>query len=260
MTRAGKILVFVNLIFCVFLAAWSVANYAGRTQWADPEKKIGELYTANAELTDAWKGYPAGVKRWATARDDVVVRETGKSADPAKSKQFAGRTQDRLWFENELRLLRSTATKDSPSRQVARDAGGQIRLDPANFNRPAMDVAKERKGDNLQSLRYYTEEDVKILAKTYAELLKLVGDNTQVPPVVGLIDQDIALTERMNGPKGLKQRLEDERTKFKAAELELSLLEPILVNAAVGSQTIVDRSEELQRRIQELNRPRDGDK
>jgi hypothetical protein len=263
MTRAGQILVFVNLAFCTLLAVWAVVNYGTRTQWGqanDAGKMVGgELKTISDELDTEWKGYFPSAAAWAQARDDVMAREAGLSLVQAKREQFAGRWADRLWYENELRLLRETATAQSPAHVVDRDPNGQLKLDPANYSRPKMNPATERDPKKpLQSLAYYNKKDGEVLEASYKQLLKLVGDSTVMPPLVGLIDQDTKLTERMNGPKGLKQRLEDERAKGKALELELSLMEPVLVNAAVGSQTIVDRDDELLRRIEQLNRSRGG--
>jgi hypothetical protein len=266
MTRAGQILVFVNLAFCALLAAWAVVNYVVRPQWGqanDAGKMVGgELKTISDELDTEIKGYAPAAAAWAQARDDVMAREAGLSAVQAKREQFAGRWADRLWYENELRLLRSTATDASPAHVVDRDPTGQLKLDPANYNRPKVSPATERDQKKpLRSLAYYDKQDGDVLAKTYDELLKLIGNPDSKNPDLkeGLIQKDTKLTDRMNGPKGLKQRLEDERAKGKALDLELSLMEPVLVNAALGSQTIVDRDDELLRRIEQLNKSRGGD-
>src|SRR5262249_9983451 len=187
MTRLGQVLVFVNLVFCVFLAAWSVANFATRTQWKDPEQQVGELVELHKQIEVAWKAYPEATPRWARSREEVLARE-------------AGRPEDRRWDEDELRLLRSAATGKNPSREAVPDAKGQTVPDPKDNNRPKMQKAKARDGTDLLSLEEYTRLDAAELTRSTEKLAELLK----------LIDEDIELTAKMNGPKGLKQRLEDE--------------------------------------------------
>jgi hypothetical protein len=246
MTSLGKFLVFINLIFCVFLAAFSLAIYTNRVEWADADKKTGEVYVLKKEADTISAGYPAAASRWQKMREGVLVRETGKSADGAKSNQFAGRSADRLWYEQQLRQLRFEATDVKAAKAIVfDDATGQVKLNPADYNRPQMAPATERDPKNpLASLAYYNKKDRETLDELEKKMVEMLTH----------IKTDIDATERMNGPKGLKQRLEDERVKGLQLEDEQALIGPQILDVEARSGTTRDRTTQLKARIKELQR------
>jgi hypothetical protein len=248
MTSLGKLLVFVNLAFCVFLAAFSLAIYTNRVEWASADMKTGEVIRLKQEVATVNAGYPAAAAKWLKTREEVLVRETGKTAAGEKSKQFAGRSADRLWYEQQMRELRFLANKQGnrPAYMtVFDDMTGQAKLDANNFSRPLLTAALDRDGKTqLWSLDWYNKEDRKVIEELEQKMLAMLDH----------IKADIEATERMNGPKGLKQRLEDERVKGLQVAAEQELISPQILDVIARSGATKQRTEDLKKRIDELNR------
>jgi hypothetical protein len=105
-----------------------------------------------------------------------------------------------------------------------------------------MVAAKDRSGNPLRSLTRY---DADIDAK-----LKEIG--VVLMKYDALVKEDAELTQRMLGPKGLQQRLIDERVKRDNVLKEQDLVKPLLVNTVVDSELILKRTKALEERIKEL--------
>src|SRR4051794_33026683 len=80
MTRLGKILVFVNLVFSFVFVAWSVGLYTQRVPWqsyttSDGEKVRGRIEILTEEIKDAVDARDKAEARYATANGDVLALE-----------------------------------------------------------------------------------------------------------------------------------------------------------------------------------------
>jgi hypothetical protein len=238
MTLFGKILVFLNLAFSMVLASWAFGVYANRIDWSDnPEKKgqpAGELVSRKAEVGESgrpgplWAGVRTAEASWLAARRDLE-REEGRVAE------------DRLWYYAEMEHLRTGATAGNPARAVV-FKDGLPAVDPKNPYRPLMVEAKDQAGKPLRSLVSY-EEAEKTVRKELAAVLGRYREQ---------IGEDMKLTQLLIGPKGLQQRLVDEKVKREDVVKEQGLVQPQLVNAVVDSELILKRRRELEKRIKEL--------
>ncbi len=248
MTFLAKLLVLINLVLCVVMAAWALALYTNRVNWSDPDKKTGLYVEIQKKLKEEGTAYPPAAVRWYNAREQVLVRETGKAPfDKSLEKHFASRPADHVWYALELQHPLYTATAQSPAREVKRDATGQPILDANNFDRPVMERAKGRDGKDLLSLKYYNERELIVLKDLESEYAKQQN----------AIADDLAYTDLMNGVgknKGLKQRLTEEREKYLTIEKDQEAIESQLIFASASTQAIRDRLEQLKERKGQLEK------
>ena len=90
MTQVGKTLVFVNLFFSLFLAAWAFGAYVNRIDWSanpakaptDPQRPYdavppGELWTRIERLKTRWSALPPADGDWRLAQKALVSLEDG---------------------------------------------------------------------------------------------------------------------------------------------------------------------------------------
>jgi hypothetical protein len=240
MTLLGKILVFLNLALSMLLASWAFGVYANRIDWSDnkgDEKKgqpAGELVSRKAELGESgrpgplWMGLRTAEASWLEAR-----RKLGREED-----RIAG---DRLWYYAEMEHLRTGATAVNPARAVV-FTDGLPAADPKNPYRPQMVGARDQAGKPLRSLAAYGR-DLEAIRKDLGTVLARYQEQ---------IEQDMKLTQLLIGPKGLQQRLVDEKVKREDVVKEQGLVRPQLVNAVVESELVLKRRRELEKRIEEL--------
>jgi hypothetical protein len=255
MTGLGKICVLFNLALSLVLMVWafSVTNLPlwvgaspNRIDWSNKPAKDGkpegELLSRQDKIKELWAGYQGAEARWNNARTELL--NLGKD-----------RSEDLLWFEKEIQLLRTGETNApaKPSRQIVY-AGNLPELeknkDGKDTNRPKMTDAKDRQGRDLFSLAFYDKE----------EKDKLAAIDVQAKRLEKLIKEDIEYTIKMVGDekmmiKGLQQRNIDERMKREEVLAEHALVKPALINAFVDSELILKRQAALKARVAELKGP-----
>jgi hypothetical protein len=236
MTTLGKVLVFVNLVLSGVLLAWAVNLYTHRTDWTDKaaagDKPAGALVApkARAENDLLKNSLPAALVAWNKSRADLLPLE-------------ARRTSDRLFYEAVMNHLLTGATAANPSRELKFDQGGRVALDK-NGLPDITKVANDRRGNPLLSFSHYAAEDT----KTFTALDKALQDYKAA------IEQDSQLTDRMLGPQGLQQQMVDERNKRNDVIKEAEAVRPLLLNAAVEYQLLGERQQQLEARVNELQK------
>jgi len=246
MTLLGKILVFVNMAFSLLMAAWAFGLYSGRIDWSNKPGSAkdgippGELVGKIALIRKAWDGIPPADAAWRRTQPLVKQLEDG-SAD----KKYSSRQDEHAWFDSELQHLRSGATAANPSRIAEFDpVKGTFIPDPANFNRPRMKPLQERSGKPLLSLDEYNKREAELLAAVAKEQTRL-DDN---------IKEDTRLTSLLIGPRGLQQRLKDEKIKKLDLLKEHEIIKPQLINNYVDAELILKRRRSLEMRLEELKK------
>jgi hypothetical protein len=237
MTAFGKILVFLNLAFSLIGMTWALGLWTARIDWtltpAKGAEPPGKLKEVRDEITAELAALKAPEAGWRAAREGLLNQEYVRRAD-------------RVWYADELKHLRTGATAKAPARVVKR-VRHLPEPDPRNFNRPTMEVAKDRDDKPLLSLSAYNAQS----ETTLKELSLALGQLQKK------IDEDIELTDRLVGTperKGLQQRLIDERVKREGIVFEQSQVRPLLVNVAAESDSILRRHASLLRRLDELRR------
>jgi hypothetical protein len=237
MTLLGKILVCVNLVFSLMLASVAFGIYTQRINWTDtpreatPEKAAGELALRKARIDQAWKSLQLAEARQQTALGDLRLVEVLRPAD-------------QKWYASQLEQMQ-TLPADKGAIKVAVIQDGRLVPDDKNFGRPALRDGLDRFKRPLLSLDAYNrriKETFDQVAKRREELNKLS-------------EEDTALTQRVIGPKGLRQRLADEEDKRQRVETEIDdFVEPRLLTVEVESASLLRRRQELLKRIEELKR------
>ncbi len=243
MTVFGKLLVFFNVAFSFVLMIWALAVYTNRIDFSNTkatgEQAAGEFAKRAAVIETLWEGVRPAQVNWTNARAAIAAHE----------KRLAGEWE---WYHGEMDHNAGNAKQGDPVRRVVyadqddEKLGvkkGQVALDPKT-HLPVMAPVKERTGNDLQSLAYYNIE----LEKTLLSIEQVHEKHEKQ------IKEAIAETEKLIGPKGLHQRLLDEKQKREDVLAEEKLIRPMLVNTAVEKELILKRQNQLVRRIEELKR------
>jgi hypothetical protein len=240
MTAFGKTLVILNLFLSVLMMAWALALWTNRIDWSnrkgDDLRPPGELVEREAEARRYWSEIPGAFVSYRDSKLALSAVEDGRTPDHKD-----GRAADRAWYEAELEHLRTGATEANPARAVRLNQGLAV-PDPKNYNRPTMDPARDKFNKNLLSMSAYNTQEAKVL--------KELNDAKEQHRAA--IEEDTKLTERLIGPKGLQQRILDEKAKLAEVRKEIELIRPILINTAVESELILKRRGFLKARIEEL--------
>jgi hypothetical protein len=241
MTLFGKIVVVLNLVLSLLMAAWALGLWTNRIDWSNNKgadlQPPGELTLRKAEAERAWNEAPGGFAAYRDAKAALFAREDGK--EDGKD----GRAADRNWYAAEIEHLRTGATEANPGRMVDLALGqGLPTPDPRNYDRPTMKIAKDKFGKPIQSIAAYAKRETELFKE-----LADVQDEYQKS-----VEEDTRLTERLIGPKGLQQRILDEQAKLAEVLKEAELLRPLLINAVVESELILKRREFLKARIAEI--------
>src|SRR6266478_4333470 len=94
MTQLGKILVFVNLVFSLVLAAFALGIYTNRIDWVGPSasQSEGEINKRVADIKTLTEVYNRSTARW--------LREYANL--PAQEKQ---RKDNETWYAQQLAAL-----------------------------------------------------------------------------------------------------------------------------------------------------------
>jgi hypothetical protein len=240
MTTLGKVLVFVNLALSVVMAGWAQGIYASRIDWSAQTGKDGrpngELKARQERITELNTAIGPAAFSWNEGRATVARLDTLRDTE-------------RQWYEGELALLRSGATKEHPARVIKLNKGEAEPTKPGINDRPVTEPGKDQYGKPLQSLVAY---------RTAEEVLNQQID-TQNKSLVQAIEEDSRLTNLIagdpgTGAKGLQQRILDERAKYQQAVNEEQFVRPLLINAVVNSDLVFRRQRSLEARIKELEK------
>lgn len=231
MTLLGKILVFFNLAFSLLLASWAFLVYSNDIE---APKRNAEK---EKQLTELWKGVAPAQANWQAGRRKVQDEESHLAAD-------------RVWYDNEMnKLFTAKAGNNIGAIFIAAADGpgvrkGQVVLDQGF---PKLEPLKDRTGKPLQSLAVYNTQDNGILQSLQEAMDK---QQKQIQEAIQLTDRIIG--DDKKGIRGLQQRILDEKAKDADVLDEQKQLAPLLVGAAVDTQLIAKRREQMERRIKEL--------
>jgi hypothetical protein len=246
MTLFGKILVLLNLALALMLAAWTFNIYTNGIDWTDRKSpRMGEFAKRAAKLDELWKSVPPVQQDW--------LRERA-----ALAKEERGLTDERVWYDKEIRYVLAgpaknkgindvaIAPQDDPNTGVKK---GQILLDAQGY--PQLEPIRdpENKPLQLQSLAEYNSEEDSILK----EIEKLVAEHSaHIAEASALTDKIIG--DKDKGIRGLQKRINDEQAKNADLLAEIKLVEPQFINTLVEAQLVNKRHDQMQRRIEELKK------
>jgi len=224
MTRTGKILVYVTLVLAVGMCVWAFGLYSTRIDWSNkpPNGELAKRITALRQVDGALQ---AAETRQRAAFGDLRTLERR-------------RPRDNQYFANELHLLETGINKDHPPR-VVRIQSGVIQVNPAD-GLVIMDPAPQPFLSLDDLARQQTQ--------TQAALLASISEYQTA------VEQDVKLTERIIGDKGLRQQLFNEE-EIKQARImqEIEDLKPLYINVMVDSELLMKRQRALEARVNELN-------
>jgi hypothetical protein len=237
MTLLGKILVCVNLVISLMMAALGIGLYTQRINWtnqppkATADKPQGELAARIEQIKDRWAALQLAEARQQTALAGLRTVE-------------AQRPADQKWYAQQLDHMRQGADEKSPAPALVYQ-DGRLVLDDKVPTRPALVNGADRSKQPLRSLQAYARDIDERQKETLAARQKLTE----------LVEEDTKLTQQMVGAKGLRQRLEDEEDKRQRVEQEIEeFVRPQLVNVLVESELLLKRRDALRGRIDELKR------
>jgi hypothetical protein len=232
MTKLGKTLLYLNLVFSLMMAFMAYGLYHNRIDWSNNKGKEpqfeGELVRRAAQVSDLSKGFPPAESAWRDASEGLAAQEKV-------------RKDDEVWYYKEMEHLRDGAKETDPARTVEFKNNVPV-LDAKNL--PKMVPTKDRFGNPLRSMTKYAKDIDTTLNEIALALTKYDA----------LVKEDASLTQKIVGPKGLQQRLVDERVKQTNLELEQKSVAPLLVNSVVESELILKRTKALEERIKELKK------
>jgi hypothetical protein len=244
MTTFGKVLVALNLVLSLAMASWAWALWSDRIDWSNTrgtaEQAEGAFKEREDRLATLWEDERPAEARWRAGRAAVRTEEARIDEGPP-------------FFRAELAHLTDKASAQQPAREVVHAEQdderlgvrkGQVLPDPKNKGLPTMAPAKDAAGAALalQSLKYYDD----VLKQKLEERQAL---NTKHQEQIA---EAIRLTDQLTGPRGLFQRLADERRKRTGVVDELKQVYPMLVNSQVEAELVQKRHKALQRRLDEL--------
>jgi hypothetical protein len=244
MTMLGKLLLMFNLAFSLMLAAWSFSLYANRIDWSNNKAKAdqpdGEFTVRDAQIVKLWDAVRPAEASWRNSRAALLNQE-------------ARRVVERTWYNKQMNHVFKDATAANPigeltfaAKEDDRTKAGQLVMD--NNGDPVLNPLKDIGGHPLKSLAAYNEDNQKVL-KSLEEVAR--KHTAQIEEAIKLTQQ---LVGEKDGPRGLQQRILDEKAKSAAVMAEQALIRPMLVNTVVQSELIVKRRRALEKRIEELKK------
>jgi hypothetical protein len=253
MTLLGKILVFVNVAIAFLMLAWAAALYTNRIDWAGKAGKgdqpPGALVEQQARVKAGGDALDVARTRWNGALKGFNTQERSVRAGLVEWEKR--RDADRVWYDEQLKAARSgpEGKLDKPIQRVATKDGLPI-PDPQNGNRPTMVEAERRKGaaDAKGEPLFCYDFYVKALARLSDDIIAAQAEYQKA------VRDDITETEKVIGPKGLRQRILDEQEKVARIDEELKDVETRQTNSRVETELLLARRAQLKRRIAELER------
>jgi hypothetical protein len=233
MTKAAKILIFVNAAVSVMLAAWALGVY---TQHVDFSNRAGTADKA------------PGVIAVLTARISEVNKDRATSEVAAEQSLAAVRQREdqrwanQKWYGEQLNLLEVGQT---PVKAVQR---GPLAQDP--LIRPTLEDAKGPGGQPVKPRAFYYD-DLAATRKATEDKMKKIAR---------LVEEEKQLTETIDGPKGLRVQIFHEAdNQMRVAEEEKDL-QPVLVNTAAEAERLKKRQDSLNKRVDELKKGKEEKK
>jgi hypothetical protein len=244
MTSLGKWLVMINLALSVAMATLALGLYNDRIDWSDAKANKdrpveGELVRRLArvkDLTDSSSGLLGPAARsWNESRTTLARLDKR-------------RNDDKAYYEKELAFNRNIATRANPAKVIKLVNGQPVPVQAGIDDKPALEQGRDGAGQPLQSLVAYAQDEETLQRQIDAETKNLNR----------LHEEDAQLTNRLVGEdvnaKGLQHRVLDERAKLAEAIKEERFVRPLLINAAVNSEVVLNRQHALEARIKELQK------
>ena len=223
----GKVLVFFNLVLAMGMAAWALGLYTGRIEWGSTKAGQGEVAKRQATLKTLENALTGAETRQRAALASLHFLEPRRPRD----ERFYQEQENRLEKSNDIIL--AVDSKD-----------GQIVLTPEGL--PRMVPFTTGKGEQLKGgLAFFTQQ----FQQTQAALMKSIEEYQQ------LVAEDVKLTERIIGDKGLQQLLFNEQDiKQARVKQEIEDLKPVYINVLVETQLLTKRQKALQARLDEVRK------
>jgi hypothetical protein len=236
-TWLGKILVFVCFALSLVMLAWALGIYTQGVNYytQNPPKNPGdppqgELYKRRDRLAPQ-----QGSGLWQA----LGTAETRYKFADADARYVEGlRPQNLQWFDAQLKELEAG---NKPVKEVAYK-DGRIVPDKQAYFRPEMVEAKDKAGKPLQPLAFYIKEQ--------GDLSNQIKDT--LTDLQKATKEDVELTVKIGGAKGMRYWLAFEKEKGKKVAAELEELKPQLVNAEVDGERLQSRQRGLELRKAEL--------
>lgn len=229
MTRLGKILVFVNLVFSVVLAGIALGIFTNHIDWVGvpPNQSEGEIKKREAELTTLKDLFNRNVTRWQREYAELPRQEQS-------------RRDLQAWYAQQLEAVRQGPAQPI---KVLTFANGALALDQQE--RPQLGQAPNAGWLPIRSL----DEQ---LAATDQQITATAKD------IQGTITQEQALSLVLNGgqgvPNGLRKLLAETREAVRGAEQELQHVKKLRINGKEDTGSLLNRQRQLRARLDLLKK------
>ncbi len=194
MTLLGKILVCLHFVLSLVFLAWAAGVYTQHINWtknkSGDSQEPGELARREKRTDEAKAATYAAQERWKATRADVLAREKR-------------RLDDLPWLkEHRQDLLTGIGgNKETPVLgPEIRD--GRTVDNPNDGDHPKLIPIKDRFGKDLHCLAYYEEKQAAVLQDI----------EKQQKDYKTLVERDKELTDQILGPKGFRQRVNDDES------------------------------------------------
>jgi hypothetical protein len=242
MTRAGKILLYTNLVLSLVMAAWGMALFYGRVNWTDkgPQEAGKPEYKKVADRI-------AELKPSVTAAD-VRYREAAKLLRDVQQKRAA----NRVWYQAKSDELREKANEQNPAVVPLLNGGLPVAAGANPQNAPIQtEQAKDRAGEPLRSYKSYVDDLLTKYGEIKAAMDSLEEQNQKYLKISELV---VGVFEKLGNPPkvitpGSRQLLQDEQDKLANVMSEIERLRPLLVNSYVEIQLLAKRYGILQGQV-----------
>jgi hypothetical protein len=232
----GKILVYVNLVLALGMGVWAFGLYTGRIDWSNKPAKGSE---------------PAGelTKRLTRLKDVDTALTTAQTRERAAAENLRQleqrRPRDLNFFGQEFAHVETGINAQKPLRIVEFKSGEMV-LTPDGLPNMVVAPYKDKQGQPIQQSLNMLDNQLK---QVQTDLLASIAEYQK------LVEQDVQLTDRIIGPKGLRPLLyEEEEVKQARIKREIEDLKPLYINVLVETQLLDKRQKALQARIEELTK------
>jgi hypothetical protein len=241
MTVLGKLLVLANLLFSAVMLGWAIQLYLNRIDWSDnpatADQPAGQLVEKIERIKQLHAALQSAEVRFKVPRTLLLAQEQKW-------------TKEHEWSVDQLALLRNNkgGKLDVPVNAPVLKDGRPVEGPDGH---PVMQPAKDRTGKDLYTEQYYTER------------LKLTHEDiaAEQKRLQNAVTEAGELSKQLIGPKGLRQRLEDEKDKKATVEAVLKEMRPQHVGGQVQTElhraeleALLQRQQQLLARIAELSR------
>jgi hypothetical protein len=229
MTRLGKILVFVNLVLTLMLAAFALGVFTNRIDWVGtpPNQSEGEIKKREAEIATLKEVYTRSVTRWQRESADL----------PA---QIASRQKNQGWYAQQLKAVVEGKGANQPI-DVLVFNNGALQVD-GNTGLP---VLRQAANPNWLPIRAQDE----VLAAVDKDVASTAKE------IQATITKEEELSKILNGvPGGLRSVLADTQEARRASELELQHVKKLRINGKEEAGSLLNRQRQLKARLELLKK------